>query len=751
MDARYLSEFASEMTADEVVGTNVREYGHHTLLTKIIDMTDGLKPIHRHVLWVIHKEEKARKVSSIAGVVMEKYHPTGDQSICDAITRLTQPFANMIPMVQSTSNVGAYGGGDAAKARYLPVRSHPFTRDIYFNGVDAGTYNYITSETGEGLVPEYFIPKLPMALFTGYFGIAIGYRSKPIRLTFGGMCSMVQKYAELRKIHGMVPKQILREELAQYLLPDFPTAGLLRNKAELMGHYINGEYDKRVITDGILHLTPSTITIKTLPPDIAPVDVYERLRSLRANRDPFMDGNFQEILDASGGRMEACIECTLKRGVNPFDVLDEFKKLIGFSKSWTPISLMVAKDRSSKHTTPIEVLTEWYKERSRSIMAELKLSQGRYNEKIRQLKALLIISDHCDEVYQIFKAAAHKRDTVLPLCKRFGLTQYQALFLAKLTFGQITGRGKQDLQDELVEVETKIKALQTRFVSIDQTIYDDAERLYVKYKEETVRRCCTPTYMGAVKLFGKGYIQYQTMKELFGIVTRFGDENLELSIYPAGQKNKLVVNDGLVETEDALVHPKEFVASDFTVSRLKPKYSIGLRKDTIYRVKGLHAKTDNDLKFYYVNDAFTTINHIGIVEQVQSTSIKPRQAVIAHGIQTKIKYISPVACDEVVVVHCNTHKGGQNTVWIDRIKADGSKLAKMPLGKIRVLGVFRPDESFQFTVPEEFMSRCRIRHFHIDGKALGNGSLKLELNRKMCNDGRKIVPLQKGVRIFTVK
>lgn len=746
-----LSVFSEEMTADEVVSVNIREYGHHTLLTKIVDMTDGLKPVHRYILWTILKNEKPIKVLSYAGSIMDKYWPVGDAAICEAIIKLTQPFSNLIPLILSDSNVGAYGGGEAAKPRYLPISSHPFTRDVYFTGIDTGTFNYIISETGEGVVPEYFIPKIPMALFTGFFGIAIGFRSKPARINLGALCSMVQTYSELHKQYGgLVPKAILRDSLAGYLVPDFPTEALIRNRQELVSKYLKGDYDARVVLDGVMHITPTMITIHSLPPDVSPTDVYELLGRLRANKDPFVDGNFQEILDASSGRTTASIECTLKRGVNPFVILDQFKKLIGFTKSWTPCTFMVSKDRISKQTTPIEVLEEWFIERSRSIMAELKLAQGRHIEKIRQLKAQLIIVDHVDEVVELFKQSPNRDATIKPLCERFDLTQYQAKFISKLTLGHLTNMGMTELQDQLKEAEDKIKAIQKKFLSVNQTIHDDAEELHKKYADQAGRKCNEPIFMGAVKIFGNGYIQYKDLKEMISIVGRFGEDNVELMIYPAGPKNKLVIAGGIVETEDELAHPKEFKADRFEVSRFKPKTSVGLRNDTIYRVKGLHSRSDGDLVFSYVGDQFTSVNKTGNVSVSQTSELKARQTVIAQGVLTDIIHVSPVISEEVIVVHCNSHKSEINTVRIQRIKADGSKLDKLPMGKLHIIGVYRPDEVIQFSVPTQYLNRCRIQHFHLDGKEL-TGSIRLELSRKVVSDNRKIARLQKGAKVYTIQ
>jgi hypothetical protein len=439
----------------------------------------------------------------------------------------------------------------------------------------------------------------------------------------------------------------------------------------------------------------------------------------------------------------------MKRGISPFSIIKQLKKLIGFTKQWKPITLLIDKDNISQYITPLAILESWYLERSRSIMAELKHTQRRYIRKLRELSALIIIKEDVDFVIGLFKAAKEVDEVIAPLCKRFKLTQAQAVFLYDLQMRQITGSGIQKLLDDKLDTEKRLQSLQGRFLDIPSQINADAEYLQKKYSDHCTRRCTSPDFIGVADIVDSGTIQYTTIQELEGILSRFNSDNVNITLYPAGPKNKLLVDDEMVLSEDELCHPKEFVASNFIVTRMKPKFSIGFRKDTMYRVAGLHAKQDKDLKFIYIGDTCTTIDKRGNVNNLAATSITARKAAVSTGILTDVEHVSPVSAEEVYVIYCNSKQN--NLVSIDRVRM-GDRIKKLPMGKTTILGIYRTGEPLMFTVPKEFMSRCNIRQFYIPNKQFMNeGHVKLELSKKTLSDGRKITRLSKNSQLYTVK
>jgi hypothetical protein len=763
------SEFSEETTADVVVQAKMLDYAIHTHRSKLPHIVDGLKPIHRRILWTIKDSTKAHKVATWTGNIMAQYHPTGNASIEDAIARLAQPFNNIVPLVHSESNVGAYGGGDAAAARYLPVKASPFTVDLFFKGIDDSTYNYVPSETGEGLEPEYLIPKLPTALMTGSFGIAIGHKAQLQSINLKSLCELVRDYVVLKQSYGNIPRSVLVEKLSHHLLPDFPVMSLLRNEKALLVNYRDSQFDSTVVTDGIFHITPTAITIRTLPygeninstyihilEHLRGRDVYKKGKLVIA-KDNFIFKYCQKVDDLSKGATEARLEITMKRGVSPFSILNQLKKLISFTKQWKPITLLIDKENISQYMTPLSILESWYLERSRSIMAELKHTQGRYIKRLRNLSALIIINEDVDFVLNLFKTSKTHEDTIMPLCKRFKLTQAQALFLSDLTMRQITSAGIQKLLEDKKETEIKLHTLQSRFLDIPKQISEDTEYLMKKYSDNCKRRCNSPDFIGIVHVsgvgttqIGTGSIQYSSIIELEGILTRFNTDNTDIKLYPAGPKNKILVQDEVVYSEDDLSHPKDFIGDNFATTRMKPKFSIGLRKNTIYRVAGLHAKVDKDLRFIYVGDNFTSIDKRGNVDNVITTSVTVRKAVVSTGILTDIEHVSPVSAEEVYVIYTNSKQ--VNVVSIDRVKM-GDRIKKLPMGHTTIIAVVRVGEPLMFTVPKANVNRCNIRQFYISNKHfMGEvGHVKLELSRKACSDGRRVVRLSKNSQLYTIK
>ena len=193
------------------------------------DVRDGLKPVHRRVLWAMHQlkldpESGFKKCARIVGDVMGKYHPHGDASIYDAIVRLAQEFAARYPLVEGQGNFGNIDGDNAAAMRYTESRLTEVAQAMLAD-IDADTVDFRATYDGEEREPVVLPAAFPNLLANGATGIAVGMATSIPPHNAGELCS-----ASLVLIAN--PKAEIDELLAHVKGPDFPTGGTLVESAE---------------------------------------------------------------------------------------------------------------------------------------------------------------------------------------------------------------------------------------------------------------------------------------------------------------------------------------------------------------------------------------------------------------------------------------------------------------------------------------------------------------------------------------
>ena len=741
--------FKEFTSAAEAVEDNYKLYTTYTIASKFPNCVDGLKSVHRRILWCIRNVDSFTKMPKLIGMSMD-LHPYGDSSIEEAMKRLAQPFNNAIPYILGNGNFGAYhNDGDAAAARYLEACIGEFAQDVFFNNISEKSLTYIPAESGEGYEPEFFIPIIPTVFLTGAFGIAMCFKSDIHPMNISSVCDMVKAFVQLKKANPAYLQS--HKEIAKYLLPDFPVDGLLRNPQELIKKYSEGDYAASLMVDGSMTLTPTTIHLHALPYGIAINAVYEKLGKEVVAKDGFVVKNFQQVKDNCGRNTKCNFVLTLRRGISPFAVLDQLKHIVGFSKAMKPLLLYVNRKGTKAELTPIQLLDIWYQERFRSILSGLKQLQNKLINDQRKLLALLIVNGHSKEVFDMFENSESEEDTIVPLCKRFGLTYFQAKFLADLKYKQITRRGKEDLLKEKAANELKIKELQQRFATIDDKIIEDAMFIKNKYGAKTPRKTKLPEFKGYVKIGNEGVIQYWNEEDRNQIIRNFGQENVTVVEYPtSGHFYRYIYDNMEICAEQELAFPREIACPNMVITTHKLKSTIGLRAGTIYRLDLLMHKVNNEVLFVPVGDQFTAIRKNGKVEVLSATDIPKRKQVISQGIMTDIIYVSPCTASPLVVVHANANE--PNVLRIDKVMP-GEKINKMPLGETIIVGVFNPTDSAILSIPDAASNRCNVKHVQIKNFSellTDDKCFLIYLSRKTTSVKRRLAPCKKNSDLWTI-
>lgn len=715
--------------AHEVFEQCLLEYGKHSLKSKLPHILDGLKPVQRRILLAHHSSDMP-KVVSITGKVLDLYHPYGDNSISNTIIRMAKPFNIFVTLMYSPSNVGDYGGGEAAAPRYLEICASEIARYVYFNNVDQSIFQMIPTEVGNGLEePKFMVPRIPMGLIVSGFGIAFGYSSEPGNHCLGDVCKAVVKYNKLKVSgKGSRDKNYLYKHLAKYLVPDFPTYQLIRNWDTLIAQYKKANYSTEIWIDGLLEIHPNKIIIRNLPFGVGPRDVWDKLGKARGSNKPnFVNTNFSRIEDYSNSLEYCDIIVTLKRGVDVFEVLEEFKTFIGFSKRWKPRYLFTLPNGKVDYVDPVKMLEYWYEERTRCVKAELSSGQHKLVREMRVWEALIKIGDNIKDVVDILLNAKSQEKAIPVLCKKYKLNKTQAFSILNYKLSNIPKQAHADLVKQRKDAVDKLNLIQTRFLNTAKTLEQDCLDTVAKFPKYSKRNSNPPKFMGAC-IFDNGIIQFNSIKEMTGLIESFGYVN-DVVIYPSGKLHKLRFKGEGMSTESTLAFPKEMEGSGLIVGNTLPTYTIALSSTgRICRSNTIEKVLSKKVTAEYVGSVFTGIDGTGLIRFMKASEIP---------IGDNLK--KPIKESNIIRVGCNI----ENTVLVVYSKrVDEIIIEKRLIGdtiplttRTTVLGIYTHGVAISLKIPDRCCSNStKVRHLMTRGTgAIDNMTINISKNKsKVC-------------------
>lgn len=747
-----MSEYKPEMTCSEMIVDNMNIHARATIKSFFPNNVDGLKLVQRRILWNLKTSTEYQKCATVTGNVI-KTHPHSNGSIDGSIYQLAQPFSNLIPLIFSESGVGTYTGTEPCASRYVDVHSGEFARDLFFNNTNAATMIFVTTETEVGMEPAYFIPALPYALMNGSFGLGTGFRTESCAIGFHDLCQLTIAYIKLRSED--ITWNTKLHTLAKYLIPDFPSFGMLRNKSYLTREYADGNFDAKIVVDGTLEVFPSSIEIHSISPGaVNLLKIREAAIAELQNKDSFLSKHVITVEDYAGkshGSESGNLTFEFKRGENPFESLEEIKKLARFTRRWAPSPFYVDDTGTMRHMTPWELLDTWYTIRYNSVLGDLKNKQSKLIMELRQLNALIVVADHAQEVSDIMIRSASKEEAMTALCKRFDLSQYQAGYLVNLQLKQLTSKGRDELCKEKEAVAQRLAEFQKEFLHIPQLIIGVIEKLDEKYTYKYPRKCVLPSWIGYVLYKDLGIIQVSNMKEFDRHCKVFGSENVKLFSHSAPPVRDYMVNRLKVQDDAMEDHPKEFCGTVMYRLAHVAKYYACMTDDRVCILNNPPSSAENTT-IVPISNKFVVVYKNGTASLETVTPEQVTKNLVSRGVPFQnVEFISPLDDDEFCVVHVNTAE--TNRVKIDRVFQTG-KLSKIVVGTWKVVGVYSTKRPILLTVPDEGRSRTPIRHVYLSNVSDyfdANGRCSLQLGKRCMENGPDLVPYARKSEIWTLK
>ena len=438
------------------------------------DVRDGLKPVHRRVLYVMNElglqpNRKHVKCAQIVGEVMGKYHPHGDSAIYDTLVRLAQDFSMRYPLVDGHGNFGNIDGYSAAAMRYTEARLDRLATEM-LRDIDEETVDFVPTYDGTRQEPVVLPARFPNLLVNGGSGIAVG------------MATNIPPH-NLREVVGATiayieDPSIDVEGLMKYIKgPDFPTAGTILGREGIRDAYATGR--GRVRVQAKAHVEPigqgkEAIIVTELPFQVRKGGEGGLMLKIR---DLVLDKKISEISDLrdESDRHGMRVVIELKRDAIPKVVLNKLHKHTPMQTTFG-VNMVALVDNVPRTLSLREAIGHYVDHQREVIVRRTKYQLRRAEERAHVLEGLLIALGNLDEVIALIRGSRDSETARAGLIERFELTVVQAQAILQLTLSRLTALEADKIKQEHADLVERIKEL--------REILGDEERVNGIIKEE---------------------------------------------------------------------------------------------------------------------------------------------------------------------------------------------------------------------------------------------------------------------------
>ena len=459
------------------------EYSVSVLVARALpDVRDGLKPVHRRILYTMHENnltpDKAyRKCADTVGTVLGRYHPHGDASVYDAMVRMAQDFSLRYPLIDGHGNFGSIDGHPAAAYRYTESRMNRMSLDMLVD-IDKNTVDFVPNYDDRLKEPVVLPSRFPNLLVNGSSGIAVGMATN---IPPHNLCEVVDAICML--IDN--PEADLPELMEHIKGPDFPTGGVIMGRAGIRAAYATGR--GRITVRARTEITEETgghfrITVTEIPYMVRKLDLVKNIVELVDEKR--IEG-IRDVVDYSNRNgMRIVIE--LKKDANPQIVLNHLYRYTQMQTTFGAIMLALV-NGEPRVLTLKQMLEEYIKYQVEVITRRTQYELKKAQEKAHIWEALKVAVDFIDEVINIIRKSPDQAGAKAALCERFGFDDVQADAIVKMRLGQLSGLGRQEIEDELNALHAKIAGyldLLADEVKIRAVVKEECLRMRDKYGDE---------------------------------------------------------------------------------------------------------------------------------------------------------------------------------------------------------------------------------------------------------------------------
>ncbi|MGN8359813.1 DNA topoisomerase (ATP-hydrolyzing) subunit A [Helicobacter pylori] len=432
-----------EVGIDSSIEESYLAYSMSVIIGRALpDARDGLKPVHRRILYAMHELGLTSKVAykksaRIVGDVIGKYHPHGDNAVYDALVRMAQDFSMRLELVDGQGNFGSIDGDNAAAMRYTEARMTKASEEI-LRDIDKDTIDFVPNYDDTLKEPDILPSRLPNLLVNGANGIAVGMATSipPHR-----MDEIIDAL-----IHVLENPNAELDEILEFVKgPDFPTGGIIYGKAGIIEAYKTGRGRVKVRAKVHVEKTKNKeiIVLDEMPFQTNKAKLVEQISDLA--REKQIEG-ISEVRDESD-REGIRVVIELKRDAMSEIVLNHLYKLTTMETTFS-IILLAIYNKEPKIFTLLELLRLFLNHRKTIIIRRTIFELEKAKARAHILEGYLIALDSIDEIVQLIKTSQSPEAAKNALMERFTLSEIQSKAILEMRLQRLTGLERDKIKEE---------------------------------------------------------------------------------------------------------------------------------------------------------------------------------------------------------------------------------------------------------------------------------------------------------------
>lgn len=418
---------------------NYIDYAMSVIIGRALpDVRDGLKPVHRRVLYAmhdlgLHHSKPHRKCARIVGETLGRYHPHGDQAVYDTLVRMAQWFSLRYMLVDGQGNFGSIDGDSAAAMRYTEARLARIADDM-LKDIDMNTVDFVPNFDGSTEEPLLLPNRIPNLLINGSSGIAVGMSTNMpphnIREITDAIVMLVDN-----------PGAGVNELLNVVQAPDFPTGGTICGRAGVIDAYKTGRGSIKI--RALVDMDDERIVIKEIPYMVNKSRLIEHMAELVKNKKIEDIRDIRDESDKDGIR----VVIELQRGANSELILNKLYQHTQMETSFGVINLALVNNRP-KILTLKEILVNFIEHRKEIIVRRTRFLLEKAKARAHILEGLKIALDNIDAVVALIKKSKDPTVAKKGLMQKFKLSGKQADAILQMRLQTLTGLEQSKIKDE---------------------------------------------------------------------------------------------------------------------------------------------------------------------------------------------------------------------------------------------------------------------------------------------------------------
>lgn len=468
---------------EEELRSSFLDYSMSVIVARALpDVRDGLKPVHRRILYAMHElglahNKPHKKSARVVGDVIAKYHPHGDMAVYDAMVRLAQDFSLRYPLVDGQGNFGSVDGDPAAAYRYTEVRLARIADEV-LRDIDKQTVDFADNFDGSLKEPTILPSLLPGLLVNGSSGIAVGMATNIPPHNLGEICDGL---TALIDDPDLAPEKLLKIVKG----PDFPTGGMIMGTSGIREAYLIGR--GKITVRGRLAVEQGkggreSIVITELPYEVNKAALIEKIAELVKEKKIDNVSDLRDESDRDGMR----VVLDLKRDSDPRVTINQLYQHTQLQTTFGVIMLALV-DGVPKVLNLKQCLQHFLDFRVEIVTRRTRYELAEAEKRAHILEGLKIAIANIDEVVRIIKKSANTEAARSALMKRFKLSEIQAQAILDMTLKRLTSLETKKIDEEyeeLIKLIAKLKGILESKRRLMGVIREEIAELKKKYADE---------------------------------------------------------------------------------------------------------------------------------------------------------------------------------------------------------------------------------------------------------------------------